>query len=97
MIARLKERGIAVMLVGMLAPPNMGDAYADAFDAIYPDLAREHDLVFYPFFLDGVAAVEGLGLGDGIHPNAQGVDVMVERFLPYADMLLERVKQDAAD
>jgi len=97
MIARLKERGIAVMLVGMLAPPNMGDAYADAFDAIYPDLAAEHDLVFYPFFLDGVAAVEGLGLGDGIHPNAQGVDVMVERFLPYADMLLERVKQDAAD
>jgi len=97
MIGRFRERGITVMLVGMLAPPNMGDAYAQAFDAIYPDLAGQYGLVFYPFFLDGVAAVDGLGLGDGIHPNGKGVDVMVERFLPYAEKLLAGMEQDAAD
>ncbi|MBW8638521.1 arylesterase [Hoeflea sp. WL0058] len=92
MIAALKGRGVEVLLVGMLAPPNMGDAYADLFNGIYPDLAEKYDLILYPFFLDGVAAEKGLDIGDGMHPNAEGVDIMVTRFLPYAQQLLERLE-----
>ena len=72
---RLKARGIAVLLCGMLAPRNLGPDYARAFDAIYPDLAGTHGLVFYPFFLDGVAADPKLNQRDGLHPTAAGVDV----------------------
>ena len=68
-IARLQTRKIPVLLAGMLAPPNMGADYGKAFNAIYPELAEEYGLVFYPFFLDGVAANEKLTLGDGMHPN----------------------------
>lgn len=91
MISRLKDRGIAVLLVGMLAPPNMGSDYADQFDMIYPELAKTHNIGFYPFFLDGVAAETGLDIGDGMHPNARGIDIMVERFLPYAETLIDTV------
>ena len=82
MIARLQERGMDVILAGMLAPPNMGDDYADDFNAIFPDLAEKHGVPLYPFFLDGVATREDRLLGDGMHPNPDGVDAMVERFLP---------------
>ncbi|MAW89006.1 MAG: arylesterase [Phyllobacteriaceae bacterium] len=82
MISRLKERGIAVLLAGMLAPPNMGDAYAGQFNAIYPDLAKEHGIILHPFFLDGVAARQDLLLEDGMHPNPQGVAVMVGNIMP---------------
>ena len=82
MISRLKERGIAVLLAGMLAPPNMGDAYAGQFNAIYPDLAKEHGIILHPFFLDGVAAGQDLLLEDGMHPNPQGVAVMVGNIMP---------------
>ncbi|MCR9136800.1 MAG: arylesterase [Alphaproteobacteria bacterium] len=91
MISRLKDRGIAVLLVGMLAPPNMGSDYANQFDTIYPELAKSHNVGFYPFFLDGVAAETGLDIGDGMHPNAKGIDIMVERFLPYAETLIDTV------
>ena len=92
MISRLKERGIKVLLVGMLSPPNMGEDYANRFDAIYPDLASGHDIALYPFFLDGVAAETGLDIGDGMHPNSKGIDIMVDRFLPYAESLIEDLK-----
>lgn len=82
MIVRLKERGIAVILAGMLAPPNMGEAYAQQFNPIYPELAAQHGVPLYPFFLDGVTGVAGTTIEDGMHPNARGVDIMVERFLP---------------
>jgi len=88
MIARLKERGIAVLLVGMRAAPNLGIDYQSAFDAIYPELAKKYDLVLYPFFLDGVAAERRLLLEDGMHPNSAGIDVMVERFAPVIEPLL---------
>ncbi|MCY6383330.1 arylesterase [Hoeflea prorocentri] len=93
MITRLKERGIAVLLVGMLSPPNMGADYAEAFNRIYPELSRQHGVPLYPFFLDGVAAETGLDIGDGMHPNAKGVDVMVARFLPYAEELIAAVRE----
>jgi len=82
MISRLKDRGVDVILAGMLAPPNMGDDYTARFNPIYPELAKEHDLPLYGFFLDGAITRESLLLSDGMHPNADGVDKMVENFLP---------------
>jgi acyl-CoA thioesterase-1 len=88
MIERLQQRDIGVLLAGMLAAPNLGQDYADRFNTIYPRLAETYDLPLYPFFLDGVAAQAGLLLGDGMHPNPDGVDEMVERFLPAIEPLL---------
>ncbi|MBE0693850.1 MAG: arylesterase [Aquamicrobium sp.] len=88
MIERLRERGIAVVLAGMLAAPNLGADYAAQFNPIYPRLAETYGLPFYPFFLDGVAAEAGLLLPDGMHPNAEGVDRMVEGFLPVIEAVL---------
>lgn len=82
-ITRLEERGIAVMLAGMLAPPNMGAEYEAEFNPIYGELAQEHGVALYPFFLDGVAADPELNQSDGIHPTAEGIAVMVERFMPF--------------
>jgi len=82
MIGRLKERGIDVILAGMLAPPNMGDGYAAEFNPIYPELAEKHRVPLYEFFLDGAVTDSDLMLADGMHPNARGVDRMVEGFLP---------------
>lgn len=89
-LRRLRERNIPALLAGMLAPPNLGAEYAEAFREAYARLAREHDVVFYPFFLDGVAAEPELNQPDGIHPNARGVAVMVERILPHVEALIAR-------
>ncbi|MDG4885163.1 arylesterase [Mesorhizobium sp. WSM4884] len=82
MLAKLKQRKIAVLLAGMRAAPNLGAGYQQAFDAIYPRLAAKYDVPLYPFFLDGVAGHPGLQLEDGLHPNPKGVDVIVEHILP---------------
>ena len=87
-LARLKARRIAVLLCGMLAPPNYGADYAARFNAIYPELAKEFDVPLYPFFLDGVAAETKLNQGDGIHPTAEGVDRIVSGILPAVEALL---------
>lgn len=88
MIRTLQARHIRVLLVGMLAPPNMGADYGKAFNLIYPDLAHDFDLDLYPFFLEGVAAQPSLTLADGMHPNAQGVALMVEGILPKVENLI---------
>ncbi len=88
-VSRLKARNIGVLLAGMLAPPNMGRAYETAFKAVYAKLAAKHDVAFYPFFLDGVAARAALNQADGIHPNARGVAVIVDRITPYVVRLLK--------
>lgn len=90
-IRRLKERGIAVMLVGILAPPNMGDNYATSFNPIYSRLAEKYNLPLYPFFLDGVVTEDAMKLEDGMHPNAKGVDVMVQKSLPVAEKFITEV------
>jgi acyl-CoA thioesterase I len=91
-IRRLKERRIAVLLAGMLAPRNLGEDYARAFDPIYPELAAAHGLILYPFIADGVAGDRALNQADGIHPTPAGVDVIVARMLPKAEELVARVK-----
>lgn len=87
-IAKLKARKIPVILAGMLAPPNMGGDYAARFNPIYKRLADKYQLPLYPFFLDGVAAQPKLQLQDGMHPNPQGVDVMVKRFMPQIETFI---------
>lgn len=82
MLARLKERKIPVLLAGMLAAPNLGHAYGEAFGALYPRLAEKYDVPFYPFFLDGVVGNPALQQEDKMHPNAKGIDVIVEKILP---------------
>ena len=82
-IGKLKEAGATVWLVGMLAPRNFGPEYVKQFDGIFKKLADKHGVPLYPFFLDGVAQDPALNQPDGIHPNAKGVDVIVERILPF--------------
>ncbi|MGB5949506.1 MAG: arylesterase [Parvibaculum sp.] len=89
-VRRLEARNIPVLLAGMLAPPNMGADYAGAFNRIYPELASANGLVFYPFFLDGVAAHPRLILADGLHPTPEGVSVIVTRILPKVEELIGR-------
>jgi acyl-CoA thioesterase-1 len=88
-LTKLKSRGVRVLLVGMLAPPNLGAEYRKAFEAIYPRLAAKHNVPLYPFFLEGVALNRDLNQGDGIHPTAKGVAVIVRGILPQARALVE--------
>ena len=76
----------------MVAPPNMGAEYGRAFNSIYPDLAARTDAILYPFFLAGVAADSRLNQGDGLHPTAAGVAVIVDRILPQVEQLIARAK-----
>ena len=91
-LRKLADRHITVLLAGMRAPRNMGSDYAREFDAIYPALASTHPVVFYPFFIDGVAADPKLNQGDGMHPNSAGVDVIVARILPRVEELITRAR-----
>jgi acyl-CoA thioesterase I len=91
-LKRLTARRLPVLLAGMRAPPNMGAEYTKAFDAIYPDLAAAYGAILYPFFLEGVAAERALNQGDGLHPIAAGVDVIVARILPQAEELVRRAR-----
>ena len=90
-IEKLQARGLEVMLAGMLAAPNLGPSYGEAFNGLYPRLAKQYGLVFYPFFLDGVAGDPRLNLGDRIHPNRDGIAVIVENILPTVERLLARI------
>jgi acyl-CoA thioesterase-1 len=82
MLFELKKRNIPVLLVGMLAPRNLGRDYARTFDSLYPELAKRYQVPLYPFFLDGVALNPKLNLSDGIHPNKEGIAAIVKRMLP---------------
>jgi acyl-CoA thioesterase-1 len=87
-LTQLKERKIAVLLCGMLAPPNYGSDYSAQFNAIYPDLAKSFAVPLYPFFLEGVATDAKLNQADGMHPTAEGVDVIVKNMLPTVQAFL---------
>jgi acyl-CoA thioesterase-1 len=92
-ITRLKARGIPVMLAGMYAVRNLGPDYVQRFDAIYPELAAKYGLVLYPFFLDGIVGQRQLNLPDGLHPTAEGVNIIVERMLPTVETFLARLSE----
>jgi acyl-CoA thioesterase-1 len=82
---------IPVMLTGMQAQRNLGAEYVAQFDAIYPKLAKEFPVIFYPFFLDGVALNPKLNQADGLHPNPAGVKIIVARMLPDVKKLIAKV------
>jgi acyl-CoA thioesterase I len=90
-LQRLTARHIAVMLCGMRAAPNLGADYGGAFERIYPELAAKYGTLLYPFFLDGAAGDLKVLQQDGMHPNAAGVDVIVERILPKILQLIDQV------
>lgn len=82
-LTKLKQANLPVLLMGMLAAPNLGADYGRRFNTIYPDLAAKHGVPLYPFFLDGVAGEARLNLSDGIHPTREGVAIMVDRTMPH--------------
>jgi acyl-CoA thioesterase I len=90
MVQKIKAAGAKVLILGMLAPPNWGEAYDRAFDQIFPSLAQAHQAALYPFFLEGVAMKPALNQPDGLHPNQRGVDVLVDRIGPVVAALLGR-------
>jgi acyl-CoA thioesterase-1 len=89
MMDELKRRKIPVVLTGMLAAPNMGQDYGNAFNGIFPQLAKQYDAALYPFFLDGVVTEAALMLPDNIHPNAKGVTRVVEGLSPLVEAALK--------
>jgi acyl-CoA thioesterase-1 len=93
---KLKAKKIPVLFVGMKAPRNLGPEYDAAFDGLYPELAKSHRVLFYPFFLEGVAADPAMNQKDGIHPNEKGTLVVVRGMLPYAEKLLAQIKAQSA-
>lgn len=93
MITRLKERKIAVLLAGIMAPPNMGADYESRFNPIYKELAEKHSLPLYPYFLDGVTLDPRMQLEDGMHPNGAGTKTMAEKFFPIFETFLKSLPQ----
>lgn len=89
-LTEIKKRNLPVLFAGMLAPRNLGPDYGKKFDALFPRLAQKHGVLFYPFFLDGVAADPALNQPDGLHPNSKGVDMIVSRILPITEDLLKQ-------
>lgn len=89
-LERLRQDNIEVLLAGMLAPANMGAEYQTDFDALYPALAEEFDVIYMPFFLQDVALVPRLNQPDGLHPNREGVAIMVDNMMPYIAALVAK-------
>ena len=89
MVKAFKAKGARVLVAGMRASPNLGRAYVSEFEAMYPAVAKANGVALYPFFLDGVAAQKSLLLADGMHPNPQGVQVIVTRILPSVERELD--------
>ncbi len=92
-VAALKAKGLGVLLTGMEAPRNLGADYVKKFGAIYPALANKHGVPLYPFFLEGIAGDPKLNLPDGLHPNTEGVGVIVDRILPAIEALIAKLNQ----
>jgi len=91
-LVALTARKIPVLFTGMKSPRNLGPEYVGAFDAIYPELAKKHHVLFYPFFLEGVAANLKLNQRDGIHPNEEGTQIIVRGIAPFVEKLIAQVK-----
>ena len=91
-IRRAKARGITVLLTGMEAPPNYGAAYTAEFRQVFRDLAREHEVPFVPFYLDGVAGIPSLNISDGMHPNAAGAQIVARTIWRALEPLVEKAE-----
>jgi acyl-CoA thioesterase-1 len=88
-ITQARQRGIAVLLAGMEAPPNFGERYTDEYRAVFRDLAKTNSLAFIPFLLEGVAAVPTLNQADGIHPTPRGAVMVAETLWPQLEKMIQ--------
>ena len=95
LMTKIRGAGAVVVLAGMMAPLNSGAEYAKSFNAIYPELAKKHGVELYPFFLRDVALVPELNLPDGLHPNADGVDVIAANIAPVVARAVRRWRESA--
>ena len=91
---KLAARHIKVLLTGMHALPNLGRDYADAYDAVFKRLSRRPEILYDPFFLEGVAGDPALNQADGIHPNPEGVRRIVARITPLVERLLQEARKE---
>ena len=89
----LQEQGVIVVFTGMKMVWNLGPDYTLAFNAIYPEIAEEFDLIYMPFFLDEVATVRELNNEDGLHPNARGYEKIVNNLYPHVLVAIDRYEQ----
>jgi acyl-CoA thioesterase I len=87
-VRRASEAGARVLLVGMRIPPNYGPDYAGRFEELYPRLAEELDVPLVPFLLADVGGVPELNQGDGIHPTAEGQEIVAANVAPHLEPLL---------
>lgn len=92
-VTKVRAKNLPVLVAGMRSPPNLGPDYGKAFEAIYAQFAGQDGVILYPFFLDGVAADAKLNQPDGMHPTAEGVDVIVARILPQVEALIAMAKK----
>ncbi|MBI4723558.1 MAG: arylesterase [Rhodomicrobium sp.] len=92
----LRDKHIELLIAGMEAPRNWGEAYDGAFRAMYAKLAEKYGALFYPFFLKDVATVQSLNLSDGLHPTPEGVEIVVRNILPDAEKLIARIRKKRA-
>ncbi len=81
-------------MTGMMAPPNLGKEYGETFNAIYPELAKKHEVGLYPFFLKDVAAQAELNLDDAIHPNEKGVEIIVRNIMPFVEQMIGKIENE---
>ena len=91
-ITKFKKNNAIVILAGMLSPESMGPDYQSAFDSIYPELSKKHNLIYMPFLLEGVALEKGLLLADYKHPNAMGIEVIATNLNPYIVEAISKLK-----
>jgi acyl-CoA thioesterase-1 len=94
-VSRLRERHQQVLVAGMMAAPNLGKDYGGAYNAIFAEVAKAHDALYYPFFLNGIVGDAKLNQKDGLHPTAEGVDIIVKNILPSVEELIARVAAQA--
>lgn len=88
MVSKIKQSGAKVLLAGMLAGANLGEEYQTRFRKVYEDISLKHDVLLYPFFLEGVATIPELNQSDGKHPNEEGVKVIVRNISPWVAKLI---------
>ncbi|WP_237152818.1 arylesterase [Oryzibacter oryziterrae] len=92
-VSKIEARGAKVLIAGMYAAPNLGPGYTNAFNGMFPDLAREHQTLLYPFFMDGLIGVPGMVQADGEHPTAAGSEEIARRMLPLVEELIGQINK----
>lgn len=93
-VLALKGKKLKILLTGMEAPRSLGDEYVRKFRDMFKEIAEKHGTLYYPFFLEGIALQPKFNLSDGMHPNAQGVSIIVQNILPSVEQLIGLVKDE---